>query len=305
VSADSGRTVYLQLQRLAKAREITTDLILNRYTIERFLYRLSRSPYRERYVLKGASLFAVWADQPYRATLDLDLAGFGESDRDAIIEIFRAIARIEDEDDGLVFLVEDITATAIRHDEEYGGICVRIPARLHTAKPVFQIDIAFGDAITPPADEIDYPVLLSFPAPRLRAYPRDTVVAEKWEAMVSLGAINSRMKDFFDVWVLSRDFAFDGATLAAAIAATFARRGTVIPREPPVALTIFADDATKRQQWRAFLQRSKVTNKTATLPEIIAAITPFLIEPTRATAMGEPFSRHWIRGGPWRDGTEV
>ncbi|MGI8857609.1 MAG: nucleotidyl transferase AbiEii/AbiGii toxin family protein [Thermomicrobiales bacterium] len=307
MSSERGRAVYLQLQRLAKARGIATDLLLNRYAVERFLYRLSRSQYRDRYVLKGASLFAAWVDQPYRATNDLDLAGFGASDDETIIATFRDIARGGDEgddDDGLVFLVDNLTVSAIRHDEEYGGVCVRIPAHLHTARPVFQIDIAFGDVITPLADDITYPTLLPLPAPHLRAYPRETVVAEKWEAMVSLGAINSRMKDFFDVWVLARDFAFVGATLADAIAATFTRRGTALPTEPPVALTVFADDPTKQQQWRAFLQRGNVAGETATLAEVIAAITPFLMEPTRALTMGQPFARHWPSGGPWQETAE-
>jgi hypothetical protein len=205
----------------------------------------------------------------------------------------------------LLFLADDITVSVIRHEAEYGRICVRIPACLFTAKPVFQIDIAFGDAITPPAAEVDYPTLLhDFPAPRLRAYPRETVVAEKWEAMVSLGAINSRMKDLYDVWVLARDFAFNGATLADAIAATFARRDTVIPMQPPIALTDFADDAMKKRQWGAFLQRGSVTGETATLVEVIVAITPFLMEPTQAIATGQPFQCYWPPGGPWQGTTE-
>ncbi len=275
-----AQSVRDRLLRRARAQGEDFNFLLNRFAVERFLYRLSLSPHRDRFVLKGASLFAIWAAQPYRATRDIDLAGFGPSDPDAVIATFREVCAVVVEDDGLMILSEALTAATIRDEEGYGGVRIHIPARLGNAHTDVQIDVGFGDAITPPAAEVDYPTLLPFPAPRLRAYPRETVVAEKWEAMVSLGIGNSRMKDFFDVWVLARDFAFDGPTLAAAIGATFSRRGTTLPPGPPIALTdAFAHDDAKQRQWQAFRRRNSAIGTPATLAETITALALFLTPP--------------------------
>lgn len=231
----------------------------------------------------------------------MDLEGFGENDPVAITEVVWEVCSVSVPDDGLVIMIENITAQPIRDGAEYGGVRVRIPARLGNAHTDIQLDIGFGDAITPPAEEVDYPTLLPFPAPRLRAYPRETVVAEKWEAMVSLGIGNSRMKDFSDVWVLSREFAFDGTVLARAIAATFARRGTALSADPPVALTpAFVSDETKVRQWRAFVRRDGISGVSVSLAAVTAAIELFLMPPTRALVVGQAFGFHWLPGGPWQ-----
>jgi hypothetical protein len=295
-----AQSVRDRLLRRARERGEDFNFLLNRFAVERFLYRLSLSPHRDHFVLKGASLFAIWAAQPYRATRDIDLEGFGPSDPAAVGAIMRDVCAVAVADDGLTLLPDAATATTIRDEEQYGGVRIRIPARLGNAHTDVQIDVGFGDAITPPAAEVDYPTLLPFPAPRLRAYPRETVVAEKWEAMVSLGLGNSRMKDFFDVWVLARDFAFDGPTLAAAIGATFSRRGTTIPAEPPIALTdAFAHDDAKQRQWQAFLRRNPAPGTPATLAATITALDLFLTPPTHASVAGIPFTQHWAAGGPW------
>lgn len=300
MTANMAQSVRDRLLRRARERGEDFNFLLNRFAVERFLYRLSVSPHRDRFVLKGASLFAIWAAQPYRATRDIDLEGFGPNDPEAVGAIMRAVCAIAVDDDGLTLLPDAATAATIRDEEQYGGVRIRIPARLGNAHTDVQIDIGFGDAITPPAAEVDYPTLLPFSAPRLRAYPRETVVAEKWEAMVALGIGNSRMKDFFDAWILARDFAFDGTTLAAAIGATFARRSTTLPADPPTALTAaFADDPAKRRQWQAFLRRGGAMDAPATLAEIVAALGPFLMPPTRALSAGLPFTRQWPPGGPW------
>ncbi len=301
MTASMAQSVRDRLLRRARERGEDFNFLLNRFAVERFLYRLSLSPHRDRFVLKGASLFAVWAAQPYRATRDIDIEGFGPNDPDAVGALMCEVCAVAVADDGLTLLPDAATAATIRDEEQYGGVRVRIPARLGNARTDVQIDIGFGDAITPPAAPVDYPTLLPFPAPRLRAYPRETVIAEKWEAIVSLGIGNSRMKDFFDLWILARDFTFAGATLAAAIAATFTRRGTAPPAEPPIALTdAFAADAPKQRQWQAFLRRGGAMGAT-TLAETIATLGPFLMPPTRALAAGSPFARHWPPGGPWRD----
>jgi len=300
MTANMAQSVRDRLLRRARERGEDFNFLLNRFAVERFLYRLSRSPHRDRFVLKGASLFAIWAAQPYRATRDIDLEGFGPNDPEAVGAMMREVCAVAVDDDGLTLLPDAATAATIRDAEQYGGVRIHIPARLGSAHTDVQIDVGFGDAITPPAAEVDYPTLLPFPAPRLRAYPRETVVAEKWEAMVALGIGNSRMKDFFDAWILARDFAFDGGTLAAAIGATFARRGTPLPADPPTALTAaFAEDPAKQRQWQAFLRRGGAAGAPATLAEIVAALGPFLMPPTHALSAGLPFTQRWLPGGPW------
>ncbi len=305
MNTDLAQRIYRELQRLARTRGIATDLLLNRYAVERFLYRLSQTPLRDRYILKGASLFTIWARQPYRATRDVDFAGFGPGDLAAVTADFRAIVRVPVPDDGLVFAADGAFAEVIRHDTSYGGVTVRIPAQLHTARPSFQIDIGFGDAITPAALETPYPGLLpddfGIATPVVRAYPRETVVAEKWQAMVALGLANSRMKDFFDLFVLSRAFPFNGQSLTNAIAATFARRGTALPPAPPIALTpAFSGDTAKRQQWQAFIRRGGISGGTPPLDQITAALASFLMPPTQGLVAGTPFTLSWPPGGPWQ-----
>ncbi|MDQ2784836.1 MAG: nucleotidyl transferase AbiEii/AbiGii toxin family protein [Chloroflexota bacterium] len=300
MTANMAQSVRDRLLRRARERGEDFNFLLNRFAVERFLYRLSLSPHRDRFVLKGASLFAIWAVQSYRATRDIDLEGFGPNDPEAVGAMMREVCAVAVADDGLTLLPDDATAASIRDAEQYGGVRIRIPARLGNAHTDVQIDVGFGDAITPPAAEVDYPTLLPFPAPRLRAYPRETVVAEKWEAIVSLGVGNSRMKDFFDAWILARDFAYDGATLAAAIGATFARRSTTLPTDPPTALTAaFAEDPAKQRQWQAFLRRGGAAGAPATLAEMVAALGPFLMPPTHALSAGLPFTQQWLPGGPW------
>jgi hypothetical protein len=305
VTANMAQSVRDRLLRRARERGEDFNFLLNRFAVERFLYRLSLSPQRDLFALKGASLFAVWAARPYRATRDIDLEGFGPNDPDTVRAIMRDVCIVAVNDDGLTLIPDAATAATIRDEEQYSGVRIHIPARVGNAHTDVQIDVGFGDAITPPAAEVAYPTLLPFPPPRLRAYPRETVIAEKWEAMVSLGIGNSRMKDFFDTWMLARDFTFDGATLAAAIDATFARRSTTLPAGPPTALTTaFSEDPAKQRQWQAFLRRGGVVGAPNTLAETVAALGPFLLPPTRALVAVRPFTDDWPAGGPWSERTE-
>jgi predicted nucleotidyltransferase component of viral defense system len=245
-------SVRARLLALSREKGQALDFLLTRYALERLLYRLSVSPYRDRFVLKGAMLITTWFDDPHRATRDVDLLGYGDPSPEPMLATFREIGNIA-ADDGITFDTEALRVDLIREELEYGGLRLRTTATLAGARIGVVIDIGFGDAVEPGLEEIDLPVLLDLPTPQLRAYARETVVAEKFQAMVAFGRANSRMKDFYDVWVLAKSYDFNNDRLARAIAATFDRRGTPLPDALPDALTVeFARDETKRRQWVAF-----------------------------------------------------
>ena len=247
-----GASIRQRLLNLAHARGQPMELLLTRYALERLLHRLSLSPHRERFVLKGAMLLATWFDEPHRATRDVDLLGFGDPAHDALLGAFREVMAIE-VDDGVSFDLRGLRIEAIREEVEYGGSRLRTTAALAGARIPITVDIGFGDAVEPGVEDIDLPVLLDMPAPHLRAYPPETVVAEKFHAMVALGMANSRMKDYYDVWMLTSAFELDPERLRRAIVATFARRNTAVPAPVPVGLSdTFATDPGKRRQWDAF-----------------------------------------------------
>jgi Nucleotidyl transferase AbiEii toxin, Type IV TA system len=249
---DIGASVRARLLTLSRDKSQPFDLLLTRYAIERLLYRLSVSPHRDRFVLKGAMLMTTWFDDPHRPTRDVDLLGYGDSAPEPMLEVFRSVCAVE-VDDGIVFDAVALRVELIREELDYGGLRLRTIARLAGARIAIVIDIGFGDAVEPGVEDIVLPVLLDLPAPRLRAYARETVVAEKFHAMVALGIANSRMKDFYDVWILSRTYVFEADRLSRAIAATFARRDTIVPEHTPEALTAtFAANPMKQAQWKAF-----------------------------------------------------
>jgi predicted nucleotidyltransferase component of viral defense system len=270
-----GASVRARLLKLSKEQGQSFDLVLTRFALERLLFRLSQSRFADRFVLKGAMLLMSWLDEPHRGTRDLDLLGFGDPTPDAMLQTFREILT-QDAGDGVVFDANALRVDRIREELEYGGLRLRTTASISGARINLTIDIGFGDALEPGAEFIDYPVLLGHPAPRLQAYARETVIAEKFQAMVALGRANSRMKDFYDIWILSRSFSFDGDRLARAIAATFARRGTAIPVDRPDALSpAFAADELKQQQWRAFLGEAAVNP--GTLADVTDDLAAFLM----------------------------
>lgn len=232
MTADLAASVRQRLLNQSQKLGEVFDLTLTRYAIERFLYRLTCSAYADQFVLKGAILFAVWTGQMYRPTRDIDLLGFGDSSAETLIHLFKEICAVEVDPDGLMFDGRSVQVEEIREAQEYPGQRVRLQAHLGQARISLQVDIGFGDVITPAAPEVEYPSLLDFPAPRLRVYPKETVIAEKFQAMVVLGFINSRMKDFYDVWLMSKEFSFAGRLLARAIQATFERRQTDLPHSP-------------------------------------------------------------------------
>ncbi|MCR9279337.1 MAG: nucleotidyl transferase AbiEii/AbiGii toxin family protein [Pseudomonadaceae bacterium] len=270
-----GASVRARLQNLSREAEKSFDLILTRYVLERLLYRLSTSVYADRFVLKGAMLLTIWLPDPHRATRDLDLLGFGDPNPEAMLAAFKEILAI-DAEDGVDFDVDAIRVDQIWEELVYGGLRLRTAASISGARVSVSIDIGFGDALVPGDEVVDYPCMLDFPAPRIRAYARETVIAEKFQAMVSLGLANSRMKDFYDIWLLSRSTPFDDGRLARAIAATFERRETDIPTELPDALMpAFAEDEQKRRQWNAFL--GNVSLHPGDLVDVIATIASFIM----------------------------
>ena len=259
------------------------DLLLTRYALERLLYRLSVSPYRDRFVLKGAILITTWFDDPHRATRDVDLLGYGDPSPEPMLATFREIGSVA-ADDGLIFDTDALRVDLIREELEYGGLRLRTTAALAGARISIVIDIGFGDAVEPGIEEIDLPVLLDLPAPHLRAYSRETVIAEKFQAMVALGRANSRMKDFYDVWVLSKRYDFNDERLAQAMVATFDRRATPLPDALPDALTAeFARDETKRRQWNVF--SADLATPTSPFERVIDDLAAFLM-PKIAQARG-------------------
>jgi hypothetical protein len=214
-------SVRQKLANLARQRNVDFGLILVKYGLERILFRLSRSPHRDVFILKGALLFELWTEQRYRPTRDADFLARGDSAPERFALIFRELCVLEVDEDGLRFDAETVEAERISQGAEYEGVRVTLVAYLERAKIPIQIDIGFGDIVTPAPSRTDYPTLLEFPGPRLLAYPKETVVAAKLEALVKLGIANTRMKDFYDLEILSRTFAFEGNTLAKAIQNTF------------------------------------------------------------------------------------
>jgi hypothetical protein len=237
----------------------------------------------------------------YLPTRDLDLLGRGDSSAERLTRLFKEVCSLEVEPDGLVFEGHTIQVTEIREAQGYPGQRVRLQARLGQARIQLQIDIGFGDVITPAAPEVEYPTLLDFPAPRLQVYAKETMIAENLQAMVFLGFINSRMKDFYDIWLISQIFPFEGQVLAQAIEATFTRRQTKLPPSPPVALTPdFGQSSDKQEQWRAFLERSHLAGGPADFARIIQQLHTFLMPPLAALADRREFDQIWPAGGPWR-----
>lgn len=246
-----------RLLNLSKEKGGYFQLVLTWYGLERLLYRLACSEYSADFVLKGAMLFPAWGRPVYRATRDLDLLGYGNPSPERLTRIFQVLCTLSVEPDGLTFDESSIRIANIREEQEYQGQRVQLIAYLGKARIDLRIDIGYGDVVHPAPVELLYPALLKFPPPKVLAYPPESVVAEKLQAMVAFGMANSRMKDFYDVWDLARQFSFEGRTLVDAIKAIFERRRTEIPQEPPIALTVeFAEDPDKRGQWAAFLGRA-------------------------------------------------
>jgi hypothetical protein len=285
----------------SRAKGEDFNLTLTRYASERFLYRLSRTEYAAKFILKGAMLFAFWTDKPHRPTADLDFLGRGVESAAELRKIFEEVCRAAVVPDGLEFKPESITVEAIREDQAYQGLRVRVAGKLGKARVSVQADIGFGDIVKPRPKSITFPTILDLPAPRVKAYPPEAVIAEKFQAMVNLGMANSRMKDFYDLYLMARSFNFEGRILAEAITATFKRRKTDLPVGIPLALSEeFAGDADKRKQWKGFLARNRLDATGLDLSEVVEYLRLFLMPLLTAVSQQKEFNASWSNGGPWK-----
>jgi len=296
-----GHSTFQKLLNHARETREDFNLLLARYAVERILYRLSISEYASRFILKGASLFLIWMGKSYRVTRDADLLGSGPADPEQLVEIFKDIIGLESpKNDGLAFDSNSIHAVPIREDQLYDGIRVTFTGLLHTARIPIQIDIGFGDAVVPAPERVKYPSLLGHPVARLRAYSRYSMAAEKTDAMIRLGMMNSRMKDFYDIWLIRRLFDFDGKILQDSMKSTFIRRGTGLPEGLPIVFTEeFISDKQKQIQWKAFLRKSHPENAPEKFSEVMEVMFKFIFPVYQAIQNEISFLKKWVGGGPW------
>lgn len=292
-------SVRQRLLNKARADGRPFNELLQYFAMERFLYRLSKSSYAQKFVLKGALMLIVWEAPISRPTMDIDLLGRTGNSINTLIETAKDICLQDVLPDGLSFDPITVEGERIIEDAGYEGVRIRLRAHLDTARVLLQLDIGFGDVVIPSTELMDYPTILQLPAPRLQGYSRESTIAEKFEAMVKLGKLNSRMKDFFDIRLLSRQFDFEGRTLAEAIAKTFSTRGTTIPSSPIAFTRAFSEDDTKAVQWRAFIHNNKLSDTPEDFAEIISNVTSFLGPIADALAVGCPFVANWKAPGPW------
>jgi len=287
-----------RLLTTAKDQGVSFNEILRRYAMERLLYRISLSPHRQQFVLKGAMLFLAWTGHDFQLTKDVDFLGSGSDAPDDVAALFRAVCTVPvPEPDGMEFDPDSVTAEQIREDQVYGGVRVSLVGILASARIPVQADIGFGDAVTPAVETVRFPCVLPDSAiPEVRAYSRYSVVA------VKLGVANSRMKDFYDLLVLSRRFEFDGATLVKAIVATFRRRNTPLASEEALVFgESFADDSAVQNLWRAFINRTRLTEATSTsFPDVMTELKAFLVPVVRACHGETGFDGKWLPNGPWK-----
>lgn len=292
-------SVHQRLLNIARQSGRPFNELAQYYALERWLYRLSQSEFRAKFVLKGALMLQVWKMPVGRPTRDIDLLGSVSNDLSAIREVISSICEIAVIEDGMSFAPSTVQAERIAEDADYQGVRATFSAFLGKSQLPMQIDIGFSDVITPEPEAIVYPSILEYPAAELLAYNRETVIAEKFEAMAKLGELNSRMKDFFDIWLLARTGSFDGVELSRAIEQTFSRRETGLVSDPACFAENFATDAAKVAQWSAFLRRNKFAEVPASFSEVVSFIIGFLRPIARAAETKQPFNSVWKAGGPW------
>ncbi len=290
-------SVRQRLLNRSKTDKRPFNELLQYYAMERFLYRLSKSSHADHYILKGALMLRAWRSPEFRATMDIDMLGRTSNEEANIVAQIRDIIALDVDSDGLVFDPDSIQTEQITEDADYEGIRIRFRGLLGTARINMQIDIGFGDIVYPEPEEADLPTMLDSPAPRLLCYSRESSIAEKFEAMVKLGFLNSRMKDFYDIWLLSRQFHFEQATLAEAIRLTFEQRGIVLPSDIDAFSETFID--TKQSQWMAFYKRLKQDHIPASFQDIVAEVESFLLPIVSSIFQETPTITSWRPAGPW------
>ena len=298
---NTSASVRQRLLNLSKERGEEFQSVLTRFALERLLYRLSQSPHKNTLVLKGAFLFVVWGEQIDRPTKDLDFLAFGDPGVERFEAIVKELCEIDFPSDGLEFKTDTVRGAPIREAALYDGIRIHLIAMLGTARIPLQIDIGFGDAIEPPPTEITYPTMLDFPRPTIRGYRRELAIAEKFEAMVSRGAVTSRLKDYYDIWILSSTFEFDREEIASAVAATFQRRGTILPSGTPSSLgEEFISSPDRIRQWDGLMKRFRPQDSNPTLAEAASAVRIFLLPVVDSIRENLDLTSSWPPGGPWQ-----
>jgi len=300
-----AHSVHARLKNAAREQGRPFNDVLQRYGMERFLYRFSKTEHAEHFTLKGALLLQVHDMMLTRPTRDIDLLGTGDPDPDRLEEVIHDCCTVSVQDDGITFDLDSITSQSIRAEARYSGQRLSVMAYLRTARIPIQVDVGFGDVVVPQPSVVDYPAILDFDPPRLRAYTFESAIAEKYEAMVDLGAFNSRMKDFYDIWWLSQNHPFEGAVLGQAILATFERRGTPVPERKPVALTSEFITRRTEAQWKAFYKKlyaqpARSRDETLSLRSVVVEIADFLWPLTRSLGVAVEALVTWPPGGPWQ-----
>ena len=295
----TSASVHQRLLNIARKTDRPFDEVLQYFAMERFLYRLSQTEHVNSFVLKGALLFRIWGTPDSRATRDIDFLAYLDNSPDNLAAIMHGVCAVESVDDGLVFDPETVEAQGIKEDADYEGVRIRFRGQLGNARIHMQVDVGFGDIVHPDAVLADYAALLDLPAPSLRMYPPETVVAEKAEAMVHLGSLNSRMKDFYDLWRMSQQFEFHGDALYEAVRGTFENRGTKVIEFDELALDL-GNNENFGKQWNAFLQKSKLAGPDD-FAVILASISEFLAPVFKSILKSKPINGAWPAGGPWND----
>jgi hypothetical protein len=296
---DTGlkQSIQARIIRHAKGLGVESSLVFSRYGLERFLYRLSKSEYSERFVLKGALLMLVWAGETCRPTRDADLLGFGDLSSAEIARIFRDVCAVRsDPDDAVLFQPETVAVAAIREADQYGGQRVKLSGRLGNIRLPIQVDVGIGDGVFPPPEWLEYPSMLDLPRPRLRAYRPETSIAEKLHAMTERGETNTRMKDYFDIAELARIRDFDGAILGKAISETFRKRGTRVVALPAGLTGVFGRGDEKQSQWEGFVSKSRI-DASRGFQSWVHRVTLFAGPVLLALSRGEELRGHWTAGG--------
>ncbi len=299
MSRDVAASIRQRLLNESKRQDRPFQELLQYFAMERFLYRLSLHPLADRFVLKGALLMTAWRAAQSRPTVDIDLSARTSNDLDHVRGWIEELCTFIVDEDGIHFDHESIEILRIKEDAEYEGVRVRFDATLARARVPMQIDVGFGDVITPPASRISYPAILELPQPSLWAYPKETVIAEKLEALTMLGLLNSRLKDYFDIWLLGTLYDFDGGLLSDAVRATFANRSTPVESVPVGLTPEFSGNAARQLQWAAFRKRGRFPNAPEELGSVVAAVFNFAVPVLGALAANTPFDQTWRAGGPW------
>lgn len=294
-------SVRAQLQNKAEEANRPFAEVLQYYGMERFLYRFSRSKYADKFILKGALMFTVWQVPERRTTLDIDFSARLDNQLASIEKVIKDVCKVPVVPDGLTFDPETVRGQKIKEDADYEGVRVKFRGFLERTRVSMQIDVAFDDIIYPKPKTIDYPVILDLPKPHLKGYPAESVVSEKFEAMVKLGLLNSRMKDFYDIWLMMGQFDFNGSGLIEALKGTFSHRETPLPEhEPLFAEEIYDKESDRQALWNTFLKRGDIKHAPKELSIAAKAIEGFLVEPLNALSKGRKFNRKWKAPGLWK-----